>query len=171
VCEHLDGVVTVTGGRDRTTWWQPTATPRARWQTLVTQLQSVGDSARAAAPGARRDARFRMADPDVAVTARGPVLIQAVHAVRADGGNVVVRVGVTDGHRLGTGATLAQALVGIGASPAIGPSGSVSSMPPRLDDDGVRLYDQMRRAMQRGDWTAFGAAFDSLGLALKRPPP
>ena len=30
------------------------------------------------------------------------------------------------------------------------------------------LYSAMRTALQRGDWTAFGRAFDALGVALGR---
>jgi hypothetical protein len=33
-----------------------------------------------------------------------------------------------------------------------------------------RLYDAMRDALQRGDWTAFGEAYDALGALLARPP-
>jgi uncharacterized membrane protein (UPF0182 family) len=31
----------------------------------------------------------------------------------------------------------------------------------------VRLYDDMRRAQQRGDWAAYGRAFDALGRLLR----
>jgi hypothetical protein len=41
---------------------------------------------------------------------------------------------------------------------------------PSLDEAG-RQVDRMRAAMRRGDWAAFGAAFDSLARAVGRPPP
>jgi uncharacterized membrane protein (UPF0182 family) len=35
----------------------------------------------------------------------------------------------------------------------------------------VQLYEAMRDALRRGDWTAFGKAFDALGILLQRPVP
>jgi hypothetical protein len=32
------------------------------------------------------------------------------------------------------------------------------------------LYHEMRAALARGDWTAFGRAFDSLGAVLRAAP-
>jgi len=34
----------------------------------------------------------------------------------------------------------------------------------------TRLYEAMRDAMRRGDWTAFGEAYDALGALLGRAP-
>jgi uncharacterized membrane protein (UPF0182 family) len=33
------------------------------------------------------------------------------------------------------------------------------------------LYGEMRDAMRRGDWTAFGRALDALGATLRAPSP
>ena len=35
----------------------------------------------------------------------------------------------------------------------------------------LQLYEEMRRAMQRGDWAAYGRAFDQLGRALRERRP
>jgi hypothetical protein len=32
------------------------------------------------------------------------------------------------------------------------------------------LYDSMRSALRRGDWAAFGSAYETLGRLLGRPP-
>jgi hypothetical protein len=34
-----------------------------------------------------------------------------------------------------------------------------------------QLYEEMRRASQRGDWAAFGRAFDSLGAIVRERRP
>jgi hypothetical protein len=34
-----------------------------------------------------------------------------------------------------------------------------------------QLYDEMRRATARGDWSAFGRAFDTLGAILRERNP
>ena len=97
--------------------------------------------------------------------------MQVTTTTRSDGSPMIARVALTDGQHTGAGATLASALLAIGERPAGGltPAAASGSLPP--DGEAIRLYDVMRRAMQRGDWTAFGAAFDSLGSTLRRSPP
>jgi hypothetical protein len=33
------------------------------------------------------------------------------------------------------------------------------------------LYESMREAMRRGDWSGLGAAYEALGRLLRSPPP
>ena len=71
------------------------------------------------------------------------------------------------------GPTLGEALQALGetVSAAEEPAGPLVSLgTDRREAEGARLYEAMRQAMQRGDWRAFGAAFDSLGRVLGRPP-
>lgn len=168
------GVATAVGGADRATWWMPTPTPLARWSAILDQLHAAMDSAQAAMPEAgRRDGRLAAGRVEPLVTSRGVLLMQTIRWTRGDGSVVIARVGVTDGEQVGVGATIADALVRIGATDA---SGRDDARPPMamLEEptDGLagRLYDTMRQALQRGDWNTFGVAFDSLGRVLQRPP-
>ena len=64
-----------------------------------------------------------------------------------------------------TGRSVAQAL---GASLAGADTATLT--PAAYRARALALHAQMRAALARGDWTAFGAAFDALGALLKRPP-
>lgn len=174
--DELDGMISVVGGATRATWWANASTPSSRWRALLDRLAGALDSARAAVPdGARRDNRLRLARPDVILTTRGILVVQPVLWSRGDGSLVVARVGVTDGQRVGVGATLAQALAGIGETTQTEGGDRVTGAPvtlltPSPEDHALRLYDAMRQALRRGDWVAFGTAFDSLGRVLGRTP-
>ncbi|HEY0930207.1 MAG TPA: UPF0182 family protein [Gemmatimonas sp.] len=173
--DEVDGVATATGGAARATYWTSAAVPNRRWRQMLERLGGALDSARAAVPdGARRDNRLRLARPEAVATASGLFVVQPVLWSRGDGSLVVARVGVTDGERVGIGATLAQALAGIGETTVGAPSNlgaPVTLLTPSPEDAPGRLYDSMRQALRRGDWGAFGTAFDSLGRVLGRTPP
>ncbi|MCA0376204.1 MAG: UPF0182 family protein [Gemmatimonadetes bacterium] len=170
--DRIAGVLLAAGGEERATWWTPSTAP-VRWRAVEDLLERGVDSAEAviAAP-AGRSPRLRRGRITALVTDRGPLYLQAVQWLRGDGTLVIARVGVTDGTRLGLGAGLADALADMGAAPPPrgGPTTPATLREVR-DEDAGRLYDAMREAARRGDWTAFGAAFDSLGRALRRPPP
>lgn len=166
--EQLDGIAVVTGGAARTTWWHPASGTPLRWRSALETLQAGEDSVLTAG---KRDPRRRRAAAAAIMTNRGPRFMQVTTTTRSDGTPMIARVALTDGQHTGAGATLASALLAIGERPAGGlaPAAASGSLPP--DGEAIRLYDVMRRAMQRGDWTAFGAAFDSLGSTLRRSPP
>lgn len=172
--ERVAGVLLASGGADRATWWYPTIPPAPpRWRAIEDLLEQSVDSAEAAVGGAAgRAPRLRRGRITSVITDRGPLFMQSVQWLRGDGTLVVARVGVTDGARVGTGGRLADALPGIGAAP---PPRGTPPGPAALrevrDEDAGRFYDAMREASRRGDWAAFGAAFDSLGRALRRTPP
>ncbi len=172
--DELDGTITVMGGVTRSTWWAQASEPTFRWRTTLERLATALDSAGTAVPDStRRDNRMRLARADVLLTTGAALVVQPLLWSRSDGSLVVARVGVTDGRRIGVGATLAQALSGIGQTvqdevPGAGQGIARPSVPP--EDLALRLYDAMRQAMRQGDWTSFGTAFDSLGRVLKRPP-
>lgn len=166
--EHVDGVVVVTGGAERITWWQPNSDPALRWRTAVDALQTA-DSV---PPNAgRREPQRRRAPVQAIATSHGPLLMQVSYLLRADGTPAVERVALTDGRQTGAGPTLAAALVAIGEKPVGGAMPSTVDGLPRGEGEAARLYDVMRRALQKSDWAAFGAAFDSLGSTLRRGPP
>jgi hypothetical protein len=48
---------------------------------------------------------------------------------------------------------------------------AVSPTPQDFRARADSLYREMRAALSRGDWTAFGRAFDALGATLRRRVP
>jgi hypothetical protein len=81
-------------------------------------------------------------------------------------------VAVEEGGHLAVGSTVADALQRMGSSrvPVSAKAGnSILEFEPK-DVATTRLYDAMRQGMRSGDWVRFGAAFDSLGKVLGRPP-
>jgi hypothetical protein len=175
--EQLNGVFTATGGAERSAWWSR-ETPPTSWRQTISRLQTaldhVLDSARTGAREAtRRDTRWRLGRPQPLVSTRGVLVFQTLSFARGDGSTVVARVAITDGTRTGVGPTLGEALQALGET--VSAAGEPAGPPVSLGTDSreagaARLYEAMREAMQRGDWRAFGAAFDSLGRVLGRPP-
>ncbi len=171
--DQLGGVVTAVGGRRRGTYWDSTTVPRARWSAAVERLRVALDSARVSLPeGSRREPRMRAGRVQVVMGENGPILLQALQWNQSDGTQMIARVGVWSGDRVGIGSTTADALARLGAPAAAarrGDGGFPALGEPR-DLTIARLYDTMRKAMRSGNWTQFGAAFDSLGTALGKPP-
>lgn len=172
--EQVDGIALVAGGSERATYWWPVAGAKLQWRGLNTALQLGLDSARAALPdGVRRDARLRRGRIVALPTTAGFLYLQAVQWTRGDGSTVVARVAITDGARVGVGSTTLEALSRLGVT--VGPASTTGAAPMDVvpaagEASAARWYDAMRQAMRRGDWSAFGAAFDSLGRVLGRPP-
>jgi uncharacterized membrane protein (UPF0182 family) len=138
------------------------------------RLRAYDDSVQGqAADSSRRELRVRRGRVASISTSRGVLLVQPVQITRADGRVIVSRVAITDGTAVGVGGTLAAALTALGET-------VVGSMPvgtadrpedvERIEGDAARWYERMRQAMKQGNWSAFGAAFDSLGRVLGRPP-
>jgi uncharacterized membrane protein (UPF0182 family) len=66
------------------------------------------------------------------------------------------------GDSVRTGPMLAAAL-GLSSTPR----GVTSAAPADLRARAESLYRDMRDALRRGDWTAFGRAFEAMGTALR----
>ncbi|MEQ1691447.1 MAG: UPF0182 family protein [Gemmatimonas sp.] len=172
--DQLDGVISAVGGRFRATFWDSSTVPRARWSDQTERLRAVLDTARAVVPeGSRREPRVRMSRVQVLSTENGPVLVQTLVWNRVDGAPVITRVALLDGSRVALGGTLADAVASLRGAPS--PARHETDWPSQDGDARGerigRLYDVMRESMRRGEWTRFGAAFDSLGAILGRTPP
>ena len=157
----ITGLLVERGGALPTSVWFPLPRPTLRWATLVERLRAVVDSGAVAT--AREGNVVRGAVRAVPLRS-GVALVQTSYAWRAQGAPTVHRVAVLAGDSLRVGATLADAL-GAPTAPA-----DATALPA---DERLRvriLYDSMRVAMRRGDWTAFGAAYEALGRLLGRPP-
>lgn len=169
----LDGVATSVGGRFRRTYWDSTTVPRARWGVLVERLRASLDTARANVPeGSRREPRMRIGHVSAVPSANGAILVQSLFWNRVDGAPIISRVAVLDGAQLALGGSIAEATASLRGLPtAVRPANDWLPVVGAAREERItRLYDVMRDAMKRGEWTRFGAAFDSLGLVMGRPP-
>lgn len=169
--DQISGIVTVAGGQERQTWWDSTSSPRNRWRTMVERLQIAIDSMQGAVgDGPGRGSRGKAGRVSAVMTADGVLLLQPLLRAQDDGSTTVLRVATTDGRRVGGGATVGEALGQYSDVPvATGPS-AIAAGGQDSSDAARRWYATLRAALRRGDWVQFGAAFDSLGRVLERPP-
>lgn len=171
--DEIDGFLTAIGGRARVTVWDSTTSPRVRWGVASELLRAALDSARVGVPdGGRREPRVRVSRVQALPGDAGPVLVQTLVWNRADGAPVVTKVGVYRAGRVALGFSLGEAIASWRGAPSLTPVPADWPLLSGSDRDARigRLYDVMHEAMRRGDWTRFGAAFDSLGLAVGKPP-
>jgi membrane protein implicated in regulation of membrane protease activity len=100
-------------------------------------------------------------------SARGQATLPAAaFRWRAGATPALARVATVAGDTLRAGPTLAAAL-GLAAREP----GMPVATPADLRSRASALYTEMREAMRRGDWSAFGRALDALGAALRAPAP
>lgn len=156
--DRVTGLVFATGGPARSTYWQPLTTPAPRWPVAVDRLRGVARAVPAARqPVVRGPVRVLPVDGSVA-------LVQSAYTWRPGRPPSLARVAMSLRDTLRVGGSLRELAHGAGPD-----ASSSESAQPRAR---VRaLYDEMRAALRRGDLTAFGAAFDSLGVVLGRAGP
>jgi uncharacterized membrane protein (UPF0182 family) len=158
--DHAVGVLLATGGEYPAVRWLPLKQPSARWSTVADQLRRVLDTTVSAPRDARAvHGRVRM----VPLGGGGLLFVQPLYSWRSDGATLLAIAATTD--TVVTAAhTLADALGAHGV-----PADATSPITPadfRAQAD--LLYGRMSDAMKRGDWVAFGHAYDALGALLNR---
>ena len=159
--EHVRGLVLATGGASRVTLWLPTTPSALRWTQLVDRIQQHEDTA-----PPPRDTRWIRGAVRAFPIAGTVGFVQTTYAWRSTTPPTVARVAVVAGDSTLSGPTLARAVgVSVGAE-ATGPLNPVDFR-ARVE----ALNAAMRAAIRRGDWAAFGEAFDSLGALLEAPRP
>ena len=134
-------------------------------------MRAALDSALGTMPeGARREPRSRVGRVTTIMTTTGPLMVQPLLWSGSEGSTTIPRLVASDGVRLGVGSTVIEALGRMGdyAMPVAPTTGSGEE--GASSDAARRWYSTMREALRRGDWAKFGAAFDSLGRVLERPP-
>ncbi|MDB4905681.1 MAG: hypothetical protein JWO05_465 [Gemmatimonadetes bacterium] len=149
--ERLRGALIATGGVDRSTSWLPLPGSE-RWTALVDRLRAMDTSI------VRDPARVRGA-VRLLPLAGSVAAIQSHYAWRGPVASLS-RVHLAVGDSMRSGATLAA----VAGAPVTGGASALTSADLRGTADS--LYRVMRESMQRGDWTAFGRAFDALGRVL-----
>lgn len=150
--DRLRGLLIGTGGANPVTAWAPLANPGARWSAVIDRLRSIDSTGGAAREGPLAHGRVRT------IPLRdGLAFIMPTYRWRAAGPPTLTRVAALAGDSVRPIVPNAAILRAITGMPAIGPSPSLSA-----------LYQAMRDALRRGDWAAFGHAFDALGKAIER---
>jgi uncharacterized membrane protein (UPF0182 family) len=158
--EHAVGVLLASGGTDPAVHWLPLREPSARWSTIAEQLRRALDTTVSAPRDARAvHGRVRM----VPLEGGQLLFVQPLYAWRTDGATLL-GVAATADTTVTAARTLADALGARGN--ATQSSAPIASADFRAAVE--QMYARMADAMRRGDWVAFGHAYDALGALLNR---
>jgi uncharacterized membrane protein (UPF0182 family) len=160
--DDLRGVLVSPGGADFRMRWIRGEERGPRWTRLASELQAAADSFR----GRERTTRPLVGSLRILPTSEGFVALQSRYIVRPDGAPQVLAATLHRGAIVQTAQTFID---------AAGLPHPVTTTPPLTPEDFRRrvaaLYESMREAMRRGDWTGIGAAYEALGRLLRSPPP
>jgi len=150
--ERLRGLLIGSGGASQSTVWYPLATPGPRWSAVLDRLRALDSGGTAAHDGPLVHGRVRT------VPIRGGIgLMQPAYHWRPQNSPTLDRIALLAGD---TARSLSPS-----ASPIAQEHGA--PLPPGdLKTSVTALYAAMRDALRRGDWAAFGRAFDALGRVL-----
>lgn len=158
--DRVRGVVTISGGASPQPRWEPLPEPGPHWQVMSETLQRAGDSLRAQA----RNTRLLPGAIRVIPSMGGLLAVQTHYSVRPDGTPLVMFVALLRDDHAAVGTTLGGAA---GMPLPVAPPGPLTPEEFRARIQG--LYEAMRDAMRRGDWAAFGSAYETLGRLLRAP--
>jgi uncharacterized membrane protein (UPF0182 family) len=156
--ERVRGMIIGTGGIERQTLWYELPRLGAKWSTVLDLLHSVDSTT----SGTLRDASITRGPIRGVPLAGGIAFVQPTYSWRPQGAPTLQHVAILMDDTVRVGASLAQ-LAGTMPPPA------TSATPPISGDLRARaaaLYSRMRDALRRGDWVAFGQAFDDLGKII-----
>ena len=151
--DRLEGIVAASGP-DATARWIPVAGEGRRWGAVLDTLRAA-DSTRG-----RHDARIVRGPVRAVPVQAGIAFVQPTFLWPARGDPTLSAVQVLDERGASTGGPASAAGVVHAGDPSARP-GAGRPLDPRA------LYLRMRDALRRGDWQAFGSAFDALGRALE----
>lgn len=158
--EHAVGVLVASGGAEPAVHWLPLKRPSARWSTIADQLRRALDTT----TSAPRDAKAVHGRVRMVPLGGGQLLfVQPLYGWRTDGATLLAIAATTD--TVVTAAhTLAEAL-GSRAAPTDASSPIAAA---EFRTQAEQLYAKMSDALKRGDWVAFGHAYDALGALFAR---
>jgi uncharacterized membrane protein (UPF0182 family) len=153
--DQLRGLLIGNGGVTGRVAWYRLATPGPRWSGVLDRLRSLDSAGSAAREGPLAHGRVR------AVPVRGGIaFLQPTYRWRAQSVPSINRVALLSGD---TTRSIVPPL--LTANHPSQPSAAVAE--PKAS--AAELYGTMRDALRRGDWTAFGRAFEALGRLLGQP--
>ncbi len=153
--DRLRGMLIGTGGVTRSTVWFPLPAPGPRWTAVIDRLRSVDSAGTAAREGPLAHGRIR-----VVPVQTGIGFVQPSYRWHPPNAPAVNRVALL------LGDTTRSVAPGSMALPhSAGPAAPTAA----LKTSAAQLYSAMRDALRRGDWAAFGRAFEALGKVLGQP--
>jgi uncharacterized membrane protein (UPF0182 family) len=165
--ERVRGLIVAVGGAQPVTYWYPLPEPALRWPAVLERLLRAPE---APAPS-REISQRRGAVHVIPLIGRGAAYVQTTYAWRSDAAPTVARVAIQ-----GAGAAGDSVAFGTFLAEAVGirleqPDGNAALTPEQFRARVNELYTAMRDALRKGDWQAFGKAYEDLGRALRAPKP
>jgi hypothetical protein len=152
------GLLVVSGGAFARFEWQRADPAGPKWERIESDLHAAADSLRDGLRGTRP-----LSGPvRVLPSASGIVAVQTHYAVRPDGTMQVLLAALRHGDTVAVGRTLIDA-AGIPEPVEVEEPLTPEAFRRRVEG----LYESMREAMRRGDWTGIGAAYEALGRLLR----
>jgi uncharacterized membrane protein (UPF0182 family) len=155
--DRVNGVLVATGGARRELRWYRATDTTMNWGALLERLDRAADDGQSG-----RDARVAGRVRMLPVTDGSLLAVQPFYGWPREGAPYVQSVVAMHHDSTRVGPSM-PALVGAPAT--VGP---VPSTPDAKQERIRVLYAEMRSALQRSDWRAFGAAFDALGKLVDR---
>lgn len=157
--DRLRGLLIGTGGPNRHTAWYPLDAPGQRWSAVLDRLRSVDSTGGPARDGPLARGRVR-----VVPVRSGIAFVQPTYRWRAQSSPALSRLALL------VGDTTRSVTPSVGPPPAAH-GAELPAAPAETKASAAALYATMRDALRRGDWVAFGRAFEALGRALEQRPP
>jgi uncharacterized membrane protein (UPF0182 family) len=150
--ERLRGLLIAVGGATRTTMWYPVSAPGLRWSVVLDRLRSVDSAGSTTRDGSLAHGRVR------AIPIRSGIgFVQPTYRWRPQGSPTLNRIALFAGDTVRSMAPSAASITRGSDVPLVAGD---------LKTSATALYAAMRDALRRGDWAAFGRAFDALGRVL-----
>ena len=158
--DRVRGLLIGVGGglAEHSTLWYPLAVPGPRWTVVLEQLRSLDSAGVVAREGPLAHGRVR-----VVPTRSGIAYMQPVYRWRPQTVPTLIRVATLAGDSVRSVAPPIGSIARAGGDSALRvPRGDLKASV-------AALYQAMRDALRRGDWVAFGRAFDALGHTIGQP--
>lgn len=157
--DYVRGIYIATGGVTHDPMFVATPSMSARWPVLLERIQRTSD---AGSSIANRDSRAIRGPVRAIPHARGIAFAQTTYTARGDGTLAIARVVVAEADSVRSGPSALMA-VGVTPSSVLLPPATPEEFRSRVEGH----YRQMREALARGDWSAFGEAYEALGRLLR----
>ncbi len=155
--DRVRGVIAAESGALRATTWIPLASDGVRWGGVLDRLRTADTTS--------HENGLVRAPVRIIPAAGRPLYSQTIYQWRPGGSPRLARVAAVVEDSVRVDATLVAA---VGGTRTPRPT---EVAPRELRAHADSLYRVMRDALSRGDWTAFGRAFDALGAALRPSVP
>lgn len=152
--EALRGALVSVGGEERRTVLLNLPGDSARWAPMLERLRGGnGNGATGESSDLRGPVRL------VPLASGHGAFVQSAYAWRAAGGATLQRVSAMVGDSVHSGPTFGELAGALAATPPPATAVPTGDFHAQVE----ALYRAMREALRRGDWVAFGRAFDALG--------